>query len=132
MPSYEDFKVGDVWIQRNGSECTIAVVVTDTSETSYPIATKYKDSKGLCSWYRSDGTICIDEPQYDLIRKKTDSNIYLSIAARIAASQVRVEGMKAKNAALLRMSEPEEYGYADFFAEAQLLEQLADEAGRVE
>ena len=130
MPKYNDFKVGDVWVRRDGNECTIAVVNTDTSETSYPIATTYKDSKGLCSWYRSDGTICIDEPQYDLIRKKTDSNIYLSIAAKIAASQARIEGMKAKNAVFLKIGEPEEYGYADFFAEAQLLEQLADEVGR--
>ena len=130
MPKFEDFKVGDVWIQRNGSECTIAVVNTDTSETSYPIATTYKDSKGLCSWYRADGTICIDEPQYDLIRKKTDSNTYLSIAARIASSQARVEGMQAENDKCRRIGLPFAYDGPMFFAEAQLLEQLADEVGR--
>ena len=129
MPKFEDFKVGDVWIERSGNECTIAVVNTDAVGT-YPIATVSENSKGLRSWYRADGTICIDEPQYDLIRKKTDSNLYLSIAARIAASQARMEAMKTKNAILLKRGETEEYGYADFFAEAQLLEQLADEAVR--
>ena len=131
MPKYNDFKVGDVWVRRDGNECTIAVVNTDTVGT-YPIATVFENSKGLCSWYRADGTICIDERQYDLIHKKNAANTHLSIAAKIAASQARIEGMKAKNAVFLKIGEPEEYGYADFFAEAQLLEQLADEAGRVE
>ena len=122
MPRYEDFEVGDVWVMRNGKDTSIDVVEQEV-EQSYPIYAQEM-------WYRRDGTVCIDDHQYDLIRKKTNPDTPLSIAAKIAASQARVEGMKAKNAALLRIGESEEYGYVDFFAEAQLLEQLADEAVR--
>lgn len=122
MSRYEDFKVGDVWVMRNGKDASIDVVEQEV-EQSYPIYAQEM-------WYRHDGTVCIDDHQYDLVRKKTNPDTPLSIAAKIAASQARVEAMKAKNAALLRIGESEEYGYVDFFTEAQLLEQLADEAVR--
>ena len=122
MPKYEDFKVGDVWVRRDGKEVTIDTV-EPMSNARFPI------HAGRL-WFYPDGRTCINEPEHDLIHKKTNPDTPMSIAAKIAASQARVEGMKAKNAALLRFGEPEEYGYVDFFAEAQLLEQLADEAAR--
>ena len=81
-------------------------------------------------WYNGNGRALCKKDEYDLIRKKDKPNTNLSIAAKITASQARVEGMKAKNAVLFKIGESEEYGYAYFFAEAQLLEQLADEVGR--
>ena len=122
MPSYEDFKVGDVWVLRDGKEVTIDTV-EPMSNARFPI------HAGRL-WFYPDGRTCINEPEHDLMHKKTNTTSSLSIAAKIAASQARVEGMKAKNAVLLKIGEPEEYGYSDFFAEAQLLEQLADEAVR--
>ena len=122
MPSYEDFKVGDVWVLRDGKEVTIDTV-EPMSNARFPI------HAGRL-WFYPDGRTCINEPEHDLMHKKTNTTSSLSIAAKIAASQARVEGMKAKNAVLLKIGEPEEYGYSDFFAEAQLLEQLADEVGR--
>ena len=122
MPIYEDFKVGDVWVRRDGEEVTIDTV-EPMSNARFPI------HAGRL-WFYPDGRTCINEPEHDLIHKKTNPDTHLSIAAKIAASQARVEGMKAKNAVLLKIGEPEEYGYSDFFAEAQLLEQLADEVGR--
>ena len=123
MPIYEDFKVGDVWVRRDGKEVTIDTV-EPMSNARFPI------HAGRL-WFYPDGRTCINEPEHDLIHKKTNQNTNLSIAAKIAASQARVEGMKAKNAALLKIGESEEYDYVDFFSEAQLLEQLADEAVRV-
>ena len=122
MPKYEDFKVGDVWVRRDGEEVTIDTV-EPMSNARFPI------HAGRL-WFYPDGRTCINEPEHDLIHKKTNPDTPMSIAAKIAASQARVEGMKAKNAVLLKIGEPEEYGYSDFFAEAQLLEQLADEVGR--
>ena len=122
MPRYEDFEVGDVWVMRNGKDTSIDVVEQEV-EQSYPIYAQEM-------WYRRDGTVCIDDHQYDLIRKKDSPCTSLSIAARIAASQARVEGMKAKNYGRESNGEALAYDSHDFFAEAQLLEQLANEVVR--
>ncbi len=122
MPSYSDFKVGDVWIRRDGEAGTVERI--DTVDKTILIF--FVD---FTLWYHGSGRALCQEDKYDLIHKKK-LDTPLSIAAKIAASQARVEGMKAKNAALLRIGESEEYDYVDFFAEAQLLEQLADEVGR--
>ena len=124
MPKYNDFKVGDVWIRRDGEAGT----VWDIDKVGRTILVYFADDLSL--WYHGSGRSLCKEDKYDLTHKKTNATSFLSIVARIAASQARVEGMKAKNAVLLKIGEPEEYGYSDFFAEAQLLEQLADEVGR--
>ena len=123
MPSYSDFKVGDVWIRRDGEAGTVGRINT----VDKTILIFFVD---FTLWYHGSGRALCQEDKYDLIRKKDSPCTSLSIAARIAASQARMEAMKTKNAILLKRGESEEYGYADFFAEAQLLEQLADEAVR--
>jgi len=65
MPKYEDFKVGDVWITRDGEEVVITEVLPmDSSDYPYPIGSDVDShtGDGLC-WkgYKTDG---------DLIRKK--------------------------------------------------------------
>ena len=124
MPIYEDFKVGDVWVRRDGKEVTIDTV-EPMSNARFPI------HAGRL-WFYPDGRTCINEPEHDLIHKKTNPDTHLSIAAKIAASQARVEGMKAKNYERQMNGDAFAYDETDFFAEAQLLEQLADEAVRVD
>ena len=122
MPKFEDFKVGDVWIQRDGKEVTIDTV-EPMSNARFPI------HAGRL-WFYPDGRTCINEPEHDLMHKKTNTTSSLSIAAKIAASQGRVEGMQEENDKCRRIGLPFAYDGPMFFAEAQLLEQLADEAVR--
>lgn len=122
MPSYSDFKVGDVWIRRDGKEGTVKIV----ENLDKTILVSFAD---FTLWYNSSGRSLCKEDKYDLIHKKEKPNTPLSIAARIAASQARVEGMKVKNFTTPPGCAPA-YDSHDFFAEAQLLEQLADEVVR--
>ena len=95
MPSYSDFKVGDVWIRRDGEAGTVERI--DTVDKTILIF--FVD---FTLWYHGSGRALCQEDKYDLIHKKEKPNTPLSIAARIAASQARVEGMKVKNFTLLR------------------------------
>jgi hypothetical protein len=123
MPSYEDFKVGDVWVRRDGKEGKVDVI----DEVDKTILVSFVDA---ALWYFGSGRSLCKEDKYDLIRKKDSPCTSLSIAARIAASQARVEGMKAKNYGRESNGEALAYDSHDFFAEAQLLEQLANEVVR--
>ena len=123
MPIYKDFKVGDVWLRRDGKEGKVDVI----DEVDKTIQVSFAD---FTLWYNSSGRSLCKEDKYDLIRKKDSPCTSLSIAARIAASQARVEGMKAKNYGRESNGEALAYDSHDFFAEAQLLEQLANEVVR--
>ena len=123
MPIYKDFKVGDVWLRRDGKEGTVKIV----ENLDKTILVSFAD---FTLWYNSSGRSLCKEDKYDLIHKKEKPNTPLSIAARIAASQARVEGMKAKNYGRESNGEALAYDSHDFFAEVQLLEQLADEVVR--
>jgi len=74
MPKYEDFKVGDVWIRRDGKEAVIAevrVITADTPEgfTRFPI-----DSKSLENSFNThtvNGKVwSIEESDGDLLHRK--------------------------------------------------------------
>jgi len=63
MPKYEDFKVGDVWICRDGKEAVIAEVRSMDS-LYYPIVSDVDSHTGDGLCWRGD------ESDGDLIRKK--------------------------------------------------------------
>ena len=126
MPSYEDFKVGDVWIGKEGVEYEILDLNPATKEVLVKIGTRgywCTTQYRYIEWGYRIGNL-------HLTHKKEKPNTPLGIAAKIAASQARIEGMKAKNYGRESNGEALAYDSHDFFAEAQLLEQLADEAVR--
>lgn len=73
MPKYEDFKVGDVWICRDGSKRTIVIVeplmLSSGERTKFPIRAV---SKSRAIWYRPDGTAGTNIAGHDLISKVDD------------------------------------------------------------
>ena len=73
MPKYEDFKVGDVWITRDGEEVTIIGVHSKYS-SDYPIKSNV-DSYTECGW-RLKGR----EIHADLIRKKHEDQKRLDLS----------------------------------------------------
>ena len=63
MPSYEDFKVGDVWIRRDGEAGTVERI--DTEDKTILIF--FVD---FTLWYHGSGRALRQEDKYDLIHKK--------------------------------------------------------------
>ncbi len=63
MPSYSDFKVGDVWIRRDGEAGTVERI--DTVDKTILIF--FVD---FTLWYHGSGRALCQEDKYDLIHKK--------------------------------------------------------------
>lgn len=80
MPKYEDFKVGDVWICRDGSKRIIGGVEPLTLPSGgindYPIRSvgEYMESVNAYGevWHRPNGKACGSFISYDLISKVVD------------------------------------------------------------
>ena len=67
MPSYDDFKVGDVWVCRNGEEVTVAI----TDPFDHTILVRSATST---RWHLGNGKSQSEIMPYDLIHKKLDTS----------------------------------------------------------
>lgn len=67
MPSYEDFKVGDVWVRRDGNVGIVELI--DTVDKTILIL--FGD---YTLWYHGGGRSLCKEDKYDLIHKKLDTS----------------------------------------------------------